>query len=149
MKKTAVLLLAFVAVMALVAVAASARPAAADLPAQTGPTVASDTLETCSICHKNSGSTHQTYYDQLYQDGVIKVSDVTYAFKASPDTTTITFKLLQNGQPLNPAQADNLSIYWVPYKDGKFQFEPAADRLSLKGKITSDGNGTVTSTLVE
>ncbi len=84
MKKVIVPLLALIVVLALVAVAAAARPAAADLPAQAGPTAATDTLETCSICHKNSGSTHQTYYDQLYQDGVIKVSDVTYAFKAGP-----------------------------------------------------------------
>ena len=88
-------------------------------------------------------------YNQLYQDQVVTVSDITYAFKPNPDTTTVTFKLLQNGQPLDPKQADNLSMYWVPYKDGKFQFEPALDRLSVKGKITSDGKGTVTSTLVE
>ena len=85
----------------------------------------------------------------MYQDGVIKVSDIKYAFKANPDTTTITFKLPKNGQPFDPKQVDNINIYWVPFKDGKFQFEPAADRLSLKGKITSDGKGTVTSTLVE
>ena len=42
-----------------------------------------------------------------------------------------------------------LNIYWAPFKDGKFQFEPAAERLSLKGKVTSDGKGTVTSTLAE
>jgi OmcA/MtrC family decaheme c-type cytochrome len=148
MKRAAVLLLAVVAVLALVGFAAPAKPAA-DLPAQAGPTAPTDTVETCTLCHKDSGSTHQKYYDQLYQDGVVQVSNIKYAFKANPDTTTITFKLLQNGQPLDPKQADNLSIYWVPYKDGKFQFDPPQDRLSLKGKITSDGKGTVTSTLVE
>ena len=149
MKKAAVLLLAFVAVLALVAFGATANPAAADLSAQTGTTVPSDTLETCSICHKDAGANHQAAYNQLYQDGVIQVSDVTYAFKPNPDTTTVTFKLTQNGQPLDPKKADALNIYWAPYKDGKFQFEPAADRLSLKGKITADGKGMVTSTLVE
>ena len=64
------------------------------------------------------------------------MSDIKYAFTPNPDTTTVTFKLTQNGQPLDPKQADSLNIYWVPYKDGKFQFEPAQDRLSLKGKIT-------------
>jgi len=144
MKRAVVPLLAFVVVLALVAFTVSARPAAAQTAAPTAPD-----LETCVLCHKDSGSTHQTYYDKLYQDGVIQVSDITYAFKANPDTTTITFKLLQNGKPLDPKQADNLSIYWVPFKDGKFQFDPAQDRLSLKGKITADGKGTVTSTLVE
>jgi OmcA/MtrC family decaheme c-type cytochrome len=149
MKKAALLLLAFVALLALVVMATPATPAAASLPAQASTPAASDTLETCSICHKNSGATHQEYYDQLYQDGVIQVSDIAYAFKANPDTTTITFKLTQNGQPLDPKQVDNINIYWVPYKDGKFQFEPALDRLSLKGKLTADGKGTVTSTLTE
>ena len=92
---------------------------------------------------------HQTYYDQLYQDGVVKVSDIKYAFTANPDTTTVSFKLLKNGQPLDPKQAQGMSIYWAPYKDGKFQFEPPTDRLSLQGKVTADGKGTVTSTLVE
>ncbi len=107
------------------------------------------TVETCQICHKTTGATHQQYYDQLYQDGALKVTDVKYAFKANPDTTTITFNMMLNGQPFDPAKADELSIYWVPFKDGKFQFEPARDRLSLKGKITSDGKGGVTSTLTE
>ncbi|MCX7707046.1 MAG: hypothetical protein N2204_03455 [Anaerolineae bacterium] len=117
----------------------------------TAPAVASTTtrVETCTICHKRDGATHQTYYDQLYQDGVIKVTDVKYTFKANPDTTVVTFNLTMNGQPYDPAKLDNLSIYWVPYAKGKFQFEPARDRLSLKGKITWDGKGLVTSTLVE
>lgn len=101
------------------------------------------------MCHKRDGATHQTYYDQLYQDGVIKVTDVKYAFTANPDTTVVTFNLAMNGQPFDPAKLDNLSIYWVPYTDGKFQFEPALDRLAIKGKITWDGKALVTSTLVE
>ena len=152
MKKAIVVLLALVAVLVLATVAAASSTgssAAAPPAVQTGPTTPSDNLETCTICHKTSGSTHQQYYDKLYQDGVVQVSDITYAFKPNPDTTTVTFKLLQDGQPLDPKQADNISIYWVPYKDGKFQFDPPMDRLSLKGKLTSDGKGTVTSTLVE
>ena len=54
-------------------------------------------------------------YDQLYQDGVIQVSDIKYSFTPSPDTTTITFKMTKNGQPFDPTQADALSIYFVPY----------------------------------
>ena len=101
------------------------------------------------ICHKDAGANHQASYNELYQDGVIKVSDLAYAFSPTPDTTTITFKMTMNGAPFDPTKADNLSIYFVPYMDGKFQFDPPAERLSLKGKLTSDGNGNVTSTLVE
>ena len=131
---------------------AAAAPAAAPAASPAEAVAVADTttrVETCTLCHKRDGATHQTYYDQLYQDGVLKVTDVKYAFTANPDTTTITFKMTLNGQPFDPAKADNLSIYWVPYTEGKFQFEPAMDRLSLKGKITSDGKGLVTSTLVE
>ncbi len=105
--------------------------------------------ETCAICHKDAGEKHQASYDELYQDGVIKVTDVAYAFTSAPDTTTITFKMTKNGQPFDPKQADNISIYFVPYADGKFQFDPPAERLALKGNLTWDGAGNVTSTLVE
>ena len=97
MKKAAVVLLAAVAILALVAVAAFATPGSsvAAAPAvQTGtpPAAAGDTLETCSICHKDAGAKHQASYDELYQDQVLTVSDVKYSFKANPDTTTVTFK---------------------------------------------------------
>ncbi len=155
MKKAVVVLLALVAVMALAgfAAASSTGSSAAAAPAvQTGTTAVATpeaSLEACAGCHKDTGTTHQTYYDMLYQDGVLQASDIKYAFKANPDTTTITFKLLQDGKPIDPKDVDNISIYWVPFKDGKFQFDPAQDRLSLKGKITTDGKGTVTSTLAE
>jgi hypothetical protein len=126
------------------AAAPAAKPAAKPAVAQAG-----TTLETCSICHKDAGSNHQAFYNELYQDQVIQVSDIKYSFSANPDTTTVSFKLLQNGQPIDPKQVDNISINWVPFKDGKFQFEPVMERLSMKGKVTSDGKGTVTSTLVE
>jgi OmcA/MtrC family decaheme c-type cytochrome len=126
-----------------------AGPAGPAGAAITTTVAASATLETCTICHKDSGANHQAAYDQLYQDGVVQVSDIKYAFTPNPDTTTISFKLLKNGQPLDPKQAQGMSIYWVPFKDGKFQFDPPADRLSLLGKVTADGKGTVTSTLVE
>ncbi len=137
------------AVALVVALFATIQVSAAPATQTSTPAATDVTLETCVLCHKDSGATHQTYYDQLYQDGVVKVSDIKYAFTANPDTTTITFKLLKNGQPLDPKQAQGMSIYWTPYKDGKFQFDPPADRLSLKGKVTADGKGTVTSKLVE
>ncbi|HEX9116875.1 MAG TPA: hypothetical protein VGA61_12470 [Anaerolineae bacterium] len=177
MRKAAVVLLVLVAALAILAAGACTGPASAPAAAgQAGPpgpagpqgpagpagpqgpagpagaaapVAVPVTLETCSVCHKDAGANHQASYNQLYQDGVIKVSDITYAFRPSPDTTTITFKLTMNGQPFDPAKADALNIYYVPYAKGKFQFDPAAERLSLKGKLTADGKGTVTSTLVE
>jgi hypothetical protein len=147
--------LAIVLLLALMAGVAAASDSGSAAAAPTGQTAApavanaATKVETCTICHKRDGATHQTYYNELYQDGVIKVTDVKYAFTANPDTTTITFNMTMNGQPFDPAKADNLSIYFVPYATGKFQFEPAMDRLALKGKITSDGKGLVTSKLVE
>ena len=89
------IVLAIVLIVALfAAIQVTAAPAA-----QTATPAASDTLETCTICHKNTGATHQTYYDQLYQDGVVQVSDVKYAFTANPDTTTITFNMTRMGSP--------------------------------------------------
>lgn len=103
--------------------------------------------ESCVTCHGDAGAKHQAAYDQLYQDGVIQVTDVTYKF-TEPGTTVITFKMTKNGAPFDGRQADNLAIYFVPYNGAKFQFEPPIERLSLKGKLSYDA-GVTTSTLVE
>jgi OmcA/MtrC family decaheme c-type cytochrome len=103
--------------------------------------------ETCVICHKDAGEKHQASYDEMYQDGIIQVTDLAYKFTA-PGTTVVTFKMTKNGAPFNAKDADNLAIYFVPYADSKFQFDPPAARLSLKGKMTFDGTVS-TSTLVE
>jgi len=106
--------------------------------------------ETCGICHPDAGEKHQESYDELYQDGVIEVTDVTYKFTPNPDTTVVTFKMTKNGAPINGGAIQNLNIYFAPYTDSKFQFDPVAARLSLKGKLTYDpAKGVTTSTLVE
>ena len=105
--------------------------------------------ETCAVCHPSAGEDHQASYDELYQDGVIQVSNLTYKF-TEPGTTVVTFKMTKNGAPINGGAVQNANIYFAPYADGKFQFEPAAERLSLKGKLTYDpASGVTTSTLVE
>jgi OmcA/MtrC family decaheme c-type cytochrome len=104
--------------------------------------------ETCVICHKTSGTTHQTYYDELYQDGVIQVSDLAYTY-TGPDTTTITWKMTKDGQPFDASKADSLAIYFAPWNGEAFQFDPAADRLDLKGELSYDGAGGNTSTLAK
>ena len=103
--------------------------------------------ESCVVCHKDAGAAHQASYDELYQDGVIQVTDLAYSFSA-PDTSTVSFKMTKNGAPIDARDVESLGIYFVPYTGTRFQFEPAADRLSLKGKLTYDGAGGCTSTLV-
>jgi OmcA/MtrC family decaheme c-type cytochrome len=139
-----VLLMAVAVFCVASAPAVSAAPAQA--PAAAVTPVATLEPETCVICHKASGASHETYYDQLYQDGVIKVTDLKYSFTA-PDTTVVTFKMTKNGAPFNGKDADNLAIYFVPFDGKNFQFADGSPRLSLKGKLTYDA-GTTTSTLV-
>ncbi len=102
--------------------------------------------ETCEICHSGAGAKHQASYDELYQDGVIQITDVAYSFSA-PDQSVVTFKATKNGAPFNAIKAKSLAIYFVPYAETKFQFDPPAERVSLKGDVTCDA-GECTSTLV-
>ena len=102
--------------------------------------------ESCVVCHEDAGATHQASYDELYQDGVITVTDLAYEYSA-PSTHIITFTMAKDGKPFDPADADRVRMYFVPYTGTAFQFEPAGDRLRLDGKITYDGAGGVTSTL--
>jgi OmcA/MtrC family decaheme c-type cytochrome len=156
-KKIIVVLVACIALLLAVILVAEAATGASTITtaatAATAATTAKDTVsvqvETCSVCHKDAGAKHQASYDELYQDGVIQVTDLKYSFTAAPDTTVITFKMTKNGAPFDGTQADSLNINFVPYDGTNFQFDPAADRLSLKGKLTYDGAGLTTSTLVE
>jgi OmcA/MtrC family decaheme c-type cytochrome len=116
-----------------------------------GPAIAQDAPEpippeTCTICHPDAGAKHQASYDELYQDGVILVSDLAYSFTA-PDTHIVTFEMTKNGAPFDATEADSLGIYFVPFDGEAFQFDPAMERLSLKGDLTYDGEGIATSTL--
>ena len=102
--------------------------------------------ETCGICHPDAGEKHQASYDELYQDGVIKVSDLTYRF-TEPGTTVVTFKMTKNGAPVSGAAVQNLNIYFAGYTGTAFE---GAGRLSLKGKLSYDpASGVTTSTLEE
>jgi OmcA/MtrC family decaheme c-type cytochrome len=104
-------------------------------------------LESCSICHSDAGAKHQASYDELYQDGVIQVTDMAYSYTA-PDTSTVTFRMTKNGAPFDATAVESLGIYFVPYTEGKFQFEPAAERVTLKGDLICDDAGECTSVLV-
>ena len=123
--------------------------AAQDVPEPAAPPVAMDGVqpESCATCHKDAGEKHQASYDELYQDGVILVTDLAYTF-APTGTHTVTFQMTKDGAPFDARKSDSLAIYFAPWTGEKFQFEPAAERLSLKGDMAYDGAGGNTSTLV-
>ena len=102
--------------------------------------------ETCAICHPEAGEKHQASYDELYQDGVIQVTDVAYSFSA-PGTHTVSFQITKNGQPIDANDVESFGIYFVPWTGSAFQFEPAMERLGIAGDISCNANGACTSTL--
>ena len=57
--------------------------------------------ESCAVCHNDdvarSGDSHQADYDQRFQDGVIVVSNMAYAYNAVDNTHTVTFEMTENG----------------------------------------------------
>jgi OmcA/MtrC family decaheme c-type cytochrome len=68
----------------------------------------------------------------------------------APNTHTITFTMLKDGEPFDPADADRVRMYFVPWTGMAFQYEPAADRLALTGTMTFDSvTGEVTSVLTD
>ena len=151
------LLILGVAILAAVVFTACAGPAGPEGPAgppgPPGPageaagSVTTDVAlnpETCGICHPNAGDKHQGSYDELYQDGGIKVTNITYRF-AAPSTTVITFRMTKDGQPISGASVESLGIYFVAWTGSAFEGE---GRQSLKGDLTYDAaTGVTTSTL--
>ncbi|MEJ2211178.1 MAG: cytochrome c3 family protein, partial [Anaerolineae bacterium] len=118
----------------------------AEQPADVMAAAAAAEPESCAICHPEVGSHHQSYYDALYQEGVIEVTDLAYSFTA-PDTTEITFTMTKDGKPFDANDADSFSIYFAPWTGEAFEFDPAMERMSLMGDIVCDADGACTSTL--
>jgi len=149
-----ILVLLGVGVVILAACGGAGEPGPAGPQGEQGPpgdtTVATVPIqpESCATCHSEAGEEHQESYDELYQDGVITISDMAYKYTA-PSTHTITFTMTKDGEPFDPADADRVRMYFVPYTGTAFQYEPAADRLALTGDLTYDGAGGVTSTLTD
>jgi len=105
--------------------------------------------ETCGTCHSGAGEAHQASYDLLYQDGVILVSNLTYAFDNNNDV--VKFNIKKNGVGVdcsNTKQIANLNIYFAPYDNtGRFEFNPPAERQSIKGTLVGEAlTGLCTST---
>ena len=136
------------------AVATEPPAAATQPPAPEAPVPAQHValqFETCGGCHRDAGEEHQGSYNQLYQDGVIKVTDVAYKFTAAagdkPDSTVVTFKMTKDGEPISGASVENSNIYFAAYTGNTFE---GAGRLPLKGKLSYDAaSGVTTSTLAE
>ena len=82
----------------------------------------------------------------MYQDGAVQISDLAYSF-AAPDTSTVTFTATKDGAPFDVSRAESVGIYFVPWTGEKFQFEPAVERVTLKGDLTCDDAGRCTSVL--
>ncbi|MEE9458807.1 MAG: hypothetical protein V3V84_03485 [Candidatus Bathyarchaeia archaeon] len=155
----ALYLAVFAIVVAIVAIGLSFSMSGSVGPAgpigATGPTgpqgtevIAVAQPESCATCHDGAGDEHQASYDLLYQDGVITITEMAYEYTA-PNTHTITFTMLKDGEPFDPADADRVRMYFVPYTGTAFQYEPAADRLAVYGTFTYDGAGGVTSILTD
>ena len=102
--------------------------------------------ETCAVCHPDAGDNHQAFYNNLYQDNVVAVTGLTYNFVDNNDV--VTFTLTSKVDPtLTCKTVDNLNIYFAPYDNtGRFQFNPFADRRSIKGTLVAGANGLCTST---
>ncbi|MFC1781700.1 hypothetical protein ACFLZ8_05510 [Planctomycetota bacterium] len=98
--------------------------------------------ESCVVCHDQSGADHQAFYDELYQDGVIQVSDLAYEYSA-PNTHIVTFTMTKDGEPIDARDVESIGIYFAPYTGTTFE---SAGRQTLKGTLTYSA-GVSTSTI--
>jgi mono/diheme cytochrome c family protein len=98
--------------------------------------------ESCMTCHNNAGDEHQESYDELYQDGVIEISNLDYSFNSG--NHIVSFTTTKEGMPINAGDLDSLGIYFISYTGSSFEAER---RQSLKGSLSYDGKGGLTSTI--
>jgi len=107
--------------------------------------------ESCATCHNGNvaraGSTHQAAYDELFQQGVVTVSNVTYTNDTTNDI--VTFKMQKNGGAFDCTQADSVSIVFSEYITATDTFELGAGGFNygIGGTLAYDaGTGVCTST---
>jgi OmcA/MtrC family decaheme c-type cytochrome len=112
-----------------------------------GPGAPQAKAESCSVCHQGEprgGNAHQAAYDELYQDNVVRVTNLAYAFTDNNDVVTFA---MEGPNDVNCETVDNINIYFAPYTGTDFQIaDPADERLSIKGTLVDDGAGNCTST---
>ncbi len=104
--------------------------------ASTTQAIAAAQPESCSVCHAGAGDKHQASYNELYQDGVIKVTNLAYAYAAG--TATLTFQMKKAGVNFDCTQADSLGSYYAAYDGTGFPSD-----LSLMGTKTYDATTNV------
>jgi len=99
--------------------------------------------ESCAVCHNGSaerdGAAHQAAYDELYQDNVLRVTNLGYAFNGTDNTDVVTFNMTKAGANFDCRDADSLGIYFTSYNGTNFV---APGRLSLKATSLSYDAGT-------
>jgi OmcA/MtrC family decaheme c-type cytochrome len=102
--------------------------------------------ESCSVCHNDqtarNGDSHQADYDQRFQDGVIVVSNMAYAYNGVDNTHTVTFEMTKNGDGFDCTQTSStapgepsLGIFFAEYSAATRSFDPPApltERLNLE-----------------
>ncbi len=87
-------------------------------------TEASASPESCAVCHNGdafpNGDSHQAAYDELYQDGVMTVSNM--GFSAAAGVATLTFELTKNGADFDCTKSTSsttsdfsIGSYWAEY----------------------------------
>ena len=100
--------------------------------------------EACATCHTGdasiarSGPGHQADYDQLYQNGAIKIANLAFVQStttAAGDTSKVSFKMTKNGAAFDCTQADTIGSYWAAYDPATNTFP---SDLSLAGTTTYD-----------
>jgi OmcA/MtrC family decaheme c-type cytochrome len=111
-------------------------------------------LESCAICHDDQnvrdGNAHQADYDQRFQDNVVVVSNIAYAYTANQHV--VTFNMTKAGAFFNCTQTstgardprtgtveDSLGILFTEYTAATTSFDPPAPlpgRLSLGSQTT-------------
>jgi len=114
--------------------------------------------EICSFCHNGevarNGATHQELYDELFQQGVVEVSNVMYTYDGIAGNDVVTFNMTKDGADFDCRDADSLNIRFAEYDSATRRFssidtngDTAIDLLSIKGTVAYDAlTNTCTST---
>lgn len=143
-------------------------PAATPTPIVVTPTAAAVTeaatasSETCSLCHSGttplarSGPGHQTDYNQLYQNGVYKVTGLSFAqgtTTTAGDTSTVSFTMTKSGAAFDctklaagagttAAPGSTIGSYWAAYDSATNTFP--SDLSLMPTTSGTSANGTMT-----
>jgi hypothetical protein len=99
--------------------------------------------EYCNSCHEYDSFMHQASYDELYQGGVIEVSNLAYAYSTGSASSVVTFDMTKFGNNFDCLDADSLGIYFSSYNGTSFD----VGRQSLKGTVSYDNAGACMSTI--